>query len=60
MSQSSAKAQFIVITFFVNQALWLGKILMDLNIKQKENTKFFIENQVTIVIYYNLVFHGKI
>jgi len=32
---------------------------MDLNMKQKGNTKVFVDNLATIVISYIPVFHGK-
>ena len=32
---------------------------MDLNLKQKESTEIFVDNQVAIAISHNPVFHGK-
>ncbi|XAR67953.1 Carboxymethylenebutenolidase [Bertholletia excelsa] len=43
----------------VNQALWLRKILIDLNLEQKESTEILIDNQAAIFISHNPVFHGK-
>ena len=59
MAQSTAEAEFVAATASVNQALWLRKILMDLNLEQKESTKIFVDNQATIAISHNPVFHGK-
>jgi len=58
MAQSAVEAKFIVETV-VNQALWLRKILRDLNLKQKENTKIFVDNEVVTTISHNPIFYGK-
>ena len=59
VAQSTAEVEFIAATSIVNQALWLRKILMDLNLEQKESTKIFVDNQAAIAISHNPVFHGK-
>ena len=59
MAQSTAEAKFIAATAAVNQALWLRKILIDLNLEQKVNTEIFVDNQAAIAISRNPVFHGK-
>ena len=41
------------------QAIWLRKIVSDLNIEQEESTKILVDNQATIAISHNPVFHGK-
>nr|KYP45600.1 Retrovirus-related Pol polyprotein from transposon TNT 1-94 [Cajanus cajan] len=38
VAQSTAEAEFVAATAAVNQALWLRKILIDLNMEQKEST----------------------
>lgn len=38
VAQSTAEAEFVAATAAVNQALWLRKILSDLNLEQKEST----------------------
>ncbi|KAG8481678.1 hypothetical protein CXB51_026593 [Gossypium anomalum] len=43
----------------VNQAIWLRKIMADLNIHQREATEIKCDNQSTIAIAKNLVFHGR-
>ncbi|WMV55064.1 hypothetical protein MTR67_048449 [Solanum verrucosum] len=59
VAQSTAEAEFIAATAAVNQALWLRKIMCDLNMKQKEGTEVFIDNQAAISIANNPVFHAK-
>nr|KYP62106.1 Copia protein [Cajanus cajan] len=59
VAQSTTEAEFIAATTAVNQALWLRKILSDLNLEQKEDTKIFVDNQAAIAISHNPVFHGK-
>ena len=43
----------------MNQALWLRKILTDLNLEQKQSTNIFVDNQAAIAISNNPIFHGK-
>ena len=59
MAQSTTKAEFIAATIAINQAIWLRKILSDLNMEQEESTKILVDNQATIAISHNHVFHGK-
>ena len=59
VAQSTAEAVFIVATVAVNQALWLKKVLTDLNLEQEESIKIYIDNQSAISVSKNLVFHGK-
>ncbi|KAI5408563.1 hypothetical protein KIW84_054417 [Lathyrus oleraceus] len=59
MAQSTAEAEFVAATAVVNQVIWLRKILSDLHLEHKEDTKIFIDNQVSIAISHNPVFHGK-
>lgn len=56
VAQSTAEAEFIV----VNQALWLWKIMIDLQLEQKGGTEIFVDNQAVIAISQNPVFHGRI
>ena len=49
------EAEFVA----ANQAIWLKKILSDLNLVQEDNTKIFVDNQAAIAISHNPVFHGK-
>ncbi|KAL4379963.1 hypothetical protein GQ457_02G041430 [Hibiscus cannabinus] len=59
VAQSTAEAKFIAAASSVNQALWLRKLLCDLNFEQEESTKIFVDNQAAIAISHNPVFHGK-
>ena len=59
VAQSTAEAEFVAAIAVVNQALWLRKILLDLNLEQKESIEIFVDNQAAIVISHNPVFHGK-
>ena len=59
VAQSTAEVEFVAATAAVNQALWLRKILIDLNLEQKESTEILVDNQAAIAISYNPVFHGK-
>ena len=59
VAQSTAEAEFIAATVTVNQAIWLRKILSDLNMEQEKSTKILVDNQATIDISHNPVFYGK-
>ena len=59
VAQSTAEAEFVAATVTVNQALWLRKKLVDLHMKQTQGTEVFVDNQATIAISHNPVFHGK-
>jgi len=57
MAQSTVEAEFIIATTIVNQALWLQKILYDLHMEQKKITEISVDNQATITISHNPLFH---
>lgn len=59
VAQSTAEAECIAVGAAVNEALWLRKVLLDLNMKQEGRTEVFVDNQVAIAISFNPVFHGK-
>jgi hypothetical protein len=59
VAQSTTEAEFVAATAAVNQAMWLRKILSDLHLDHKEDTKIFVDNQAAIAISHNPVFHGK-
>lgn len=59
VAQSTAEAEFVAATSAVNQALWLRKILIDLNLEQEASTEILVDNQAAIAISQNPVFHGK-
>jgi hypothetical protein len=57
MAQSTVEAEFIIATTTVNQALWFQKILYDLYMEQKKITEISVDNQATITISHNPLFH---
>nr|KYP66216.1 Copia protein [Cajanus cajan] len=59
VAQSTAEAEFIAAVAVVNQVIWLRNILIDLGLKQEKSTEVFVDNQATISISQNPVFHGK-
>ena len=59
MAQFTAEAEYIAAVAVANQALWIRKLLTDLNMEKIGSTQVFIDNQATISISSNPVFHGK-
>ncbi|KAG8501219.1 hypothetical protein CXB51_003321 [Gossypium anomalum] len=59
VAQSTAEAEYVVAARAVNQAIWLRKILSDLNLYQKEATKIFCDNKSAVAIAKNPIFHGR-
>ncbi|KAG8478195.1 hypothetical protein CXB51_027990 [Gossypium anomalum] len=59
VAQSTAEAEYIAAATAVNQAIWLRKLLDDLNARQMEATKIKVDNQSAVAIAKNPVFHGK-
>ncbi|GAB2288424.1 hypothetical protein Dimus_037997 [Dionaea muscipula] len=59
VAQSTAEAELIAANAAANQALWLRKVLSELNLKQDGSTELFVDNQAAIAISNNPVFHGK-
>ncbi|KAH9679707.1 hypothetical protein KPL71_026242 [Citrus sinensis] len=59
VAQSTAEAEFVAATAAVNQALWLRKVLFDLNLEQEESTEILVDNKAAIAISQNHVFHRK-
>ncbi|XP_040942254.1 uncharacterized mitochondrial protein AtMg00810-like [Gossypium hirsutum] len=59
VAQSTAEAEYIAAASAVNQAIWLRKILCDLNADPKEATVIKVDNQSAVAIAKNPVFHGK-
>ncbi|KAG8485799.1 hypothetical protein CXB51_019195 [Gossypium anomalum] len=57
MAQSIAEDEYVAAAGAVNQAIWLRKILADLNLHQREATEIYCDNLSTIAIAKNLVFH---
>lgn len=59
IAQSTAEAEYIAAAGTVNQAIWLRKLLHDLNETQDEATEIWVDNQSAVAIAKNPVFHGK-
>ena len=59
VAQSTVEVEYVVVTATVNQALWLTKLLVELDIKQEGSTQVFVDNQATISIENDPDFHGK-
>ena len=59
IAQSTAEAGYVVVTAAVNQAIWIRKLMADLQMEQKESTQILVNNQAAISITKNPVFHGK-
>ncbi|XP_049369398.1 uncharacterized protein LOC125834277 [Solanum verrucosum] len=59
VAQSTVEAEFIAAAATVNQALWLRKILIDLQLEQVESTEILVDNQAAIAISKDPVFYGR-
>ncbi|KAK5837512.1 hypothetical protein PVK06_013322 [Gossypium arboreum] len=59
VAQSTAEAEYIAAAAAVNQAIWLRKLLFDLNEEQNRATEIMVDNQSAVAIAKNPVFHGK-
>jgi hypothetical protein len=59
IAQSTIEAEYVAATVAVNQAIWIRKLMADLQMEQKESTQILVDNQAAISIAKNPVFHGK-
>ncbi|KAG8496025.1 hypothetical protein CXB51_009090 [Gossypium anomalum] len=59
VAQSTVEAEYIAAATAINQAIWLRKLLYDLNEEQLESTEIKVDNQSAVAIAKNPVFHGK-
>ncbi|KAG8492199.1 hypothetical protein CXB51_009896 [Gossypium anomalum] len=59
VAQSTAEAEYVAAASAVNQAIWLRKILADLNLIQEEATEILCDNKSAVAIAKNPVFHGR-
>lgn len=59
VAQSTAEAEYVAAANAVNQAIWLRKILSDLNLQQNEATVIHCDNKSAVAIAKNPVFHGR-
>ncbi|XP_052477238.1 secreted RxLR effector protein 161-like [Gossypium raimondii] len=59
VAQSTAEVEYVAAAAAVNQAIWLRKILVDLNQDQEGATEIYCDNKSAVAIAKNLVFHGR-
>lgn len=59
VAQSSAEAEYVAATAASNQALWIRKVLTDLNHVQEEPTVLWCDNNSAISIAKNPIQHGR-
>ena len=59
VSLSTTKVEFIVATACACQAIWLRRILEELQFKQVEATTVFCDNNSAIKLFKNPVLHGR-
>ena len=56
---STTEVEYIAATSCATQAVWLRKILEELHQKQSTRIEIFCDNQVSIALCKNPVFHGR-
>ena len=59
ISQSIEKAEYITANAVACQAIWLRRILTDLNERQEDGTTIYCDNISSISLARNLVFNGR-
>ena len=59
VAQSNAEVEFIAVIAAANQVIWLKKLMDDLHVHQEDNIEIFVDNQATLAISQNPVFHGR-
>ena len=59
VSQSIVEAEYIAANAATCQAIWLRKILTDLNEREEGGTTIYCDNISSIALSKNLVFHGR-
>ena len=59
VAQSTLKAKYIAKNVVACQAIWLRRILTDLNERQEDGTTICFDNISSIALSKNLVFHGR-
>ncbi len=59
VAQSTAKGEFVATTATANHAIWLRKLLLDLDMGVEGPTEILVDNQVALAILPNPVFHGR-
>ena len=59
VAQSTVEAKYIVANAAACQAIWLRRILIDLNERQEDGTTIYCDNISSIALSKNPVFHGR-
>ena len=59
VSQSTTEAEYIAANAVACQAIWLRRILIDLNERQEDRTIIYCDNIFSIALSKNPVFHGR-
>ena len=59
VAQSTAEAEYIAANAAACQAIWLRRILTDLNERQEDGTTIYCDNISSIALSKNPVFHGR-
>ncbi|XP_049396791.1 uncharacterized protein LOC125860808 [Solanum stenotomum] len=59
VAQSSAEGEYVAVASATNQAIWLRKILLELNLLPKEPTVICVDNKSAIAMAENLGQHGR-
>ena len=57
--RSTVEAEYVTTTSTAHQALWLRKMLADLDMEQRDAMKVYVDNQAIIAISNNPIFHGR-
>ena len=59
VAQSTAKAEYIAATTTVTQAIWLRKVLKDLNLEEEQPIVIYCDNNSVVAMAKNFVFHKR-
>ena len=59
IAQPTVEAKFVVAVLATNQALWLRKLMINLQMEQTKSTTIFVDNLASISIANNLLCHGR-
>jgi len=59
IAQSTIEVEYSVAAAAIKQDIWIRKLMNDLHMIQTESTKIFVDNQATISIANDPVFHGR-
>ena len=59
LSLSSCEAKYIAVKEAAKEAVWLRHVLIELGLDPKSSTMLKCDNQVSIQLAYNPVYHSK-